>query len=51
LLPQADGTLPDQNRKEHHQEYWIPAEDMNDFNRSIAGRIEVVAEFRGKEPA
>ncbi|HEU0300403.1 MAG TPA: hypothetical protein VFR37_13130 [Longimicrobium sp.] len=34
-----------------HQEYWIPAEEMDDFNRAIVGLIEVVAEFRGKEPA
>ena len=29
-----------------HQEYWIPAEDLAEFNRNIVGRIEVVAEFR-----
>ena len=29
-----------------HQEYWIPAEDLSEFNRNIVGRIEVVAEFR-----
>jgi hypothetical protein len=29
-----------------HQEYWIPAEEMDAFNRSIVGPIEVVAEFR-----
>jgi hypothetical protein len=29
-----------------HQEYWIPAEDLEQFNRNIVGRIEVVAEFR-----
>ena len=29
-----------------HQEYWIPAEDMDAFNQAIAGPIEVVAEFR-----
>ena len=28
-----------------HQEYWIPAEDMNAFNAAIVGEIEVVAEF------
>ena len=27
-------------------EYWIPAEDLEDFNRHIVGTIEVVAEFR-----
>jgi hypothetical protein len=29
-----------------HQEYWIPAEDLPEFNRNIVGEIEVVAEFR-----
>ncbi len=29
-----------------HQEYWIPAEDLPEFNRNIVGLIEVVAEFR-----
>lgn len=29
-----------------HQEYWIPAEDMADFNAAIVGKIEVVQEFR-----
>lgn len=27
-------------------EYWIPAEDLEEFNRHIIGTIEVVAEFR-----
>ncbi len=27
-------------------EYWIPAEDLEEFNRHIVGPIEVVAEFR-----
>jgi hypothetical protein len=27
-------------------EYWIPAEDLDEFNRHIVGRIEVVDEFR-----
>ncbi len=27
-------------------EYWIPAEDLDEFNAHIAGLIEVVAEFR-----
>jgi len=31
-----------------HQEYWIPAEDLDEFNRNIIGPIEVVAEFRGQ---
>ena len=29
-----------------HQEYWIPAEDLDEFNRNIVGPIEVIAEFR-----
>jgi hypothetical protein len=28
-----------------HQEYWIPAEDLSEFNRNILGKIEVIAEF------
>lgn len=30
-----------------HQEYWITAEDLPEFNRSIVGLIEVIAEFHG----
>jgi len=30
-----------------HQEYWIPAEDLPEFNRNVVGLIEVVAEYRG----
>ena len=33
-----------------HQEYWIPAEELSEFNRNIVGRIEVVAEYRNHEP-
>jgi len=29
-----------------HQEYWIPAEELAEFNRHIVGLIEVVSEFR-----
>jgi len=28
-----------------HQEYWIPAEDLPEFNQNIVGLIEVIAEF------
>ena len=28
-----------------HQEYWIPAEDLDSFNRAIVGEIEVTREF------
>ncbi len=31
-----------------HRELWIPAEELDDFNRNIVGQIEVVAEFRGE---
>ena len=31
-----------------HEEYWIPAEELEEFNRNIVGRIEVIAEFRGE---
>lgn len=31
----------------HHQELWVPADELDAFNRAIVGRIEVVAEFRG----
>lgn len=27
-------------------EYWIPAEDLDEFNRHIIGLIEIVAEYR-----
>lgn len=29
-----------------HQELWVPAEDLAQFNQAIVGRIEVVAQFR-----
>ena len=28
-----------------HKEYWIPAEELPEFNRNIVGPIEVTAEF------
>lgn len=28
-----------------HQEYWIPAEDLTEFNRNIVGKIKVIAKF------
>jgi hypothetical protein len=31
-----------------HQEYWIPADELAEFNANIAGRIEVTQEFRRK---
>jgi len=29
-----------------HQEYWIPAEDLPEFNQNIVGPIELIAEYR-----
>jgi len=29
-----------------HRELWIPAGDLEEFNRHIRGPIEVIAEFR-----
>lgn len=31
-----------------HQEYWIPAEDLAEFNQNIVGAIEVIAEYRSE---
>jgi hypothetical protein len=31
-----------------HQEYWIPAEDVAEFNQNIVGTIEVIAEFHAE---
>lgn len=28
-----------------HQEYWIPAEELEEFNRNIVGTIRVIAEY------
>jgi len=28
-----------------HQEYWIPAADLDELNRNIKGRVEVILEF------
>ncbi|HEY7126678.1 MAG TPA: hypothetical protein VH540_22260 [Ktedonobacterales bacterium] len=28
-----------------HMEYWIPAEDLAEFNRNLIGTIEIIAEF------
>ena len=29
-----------------HTELWIPAEDLEEMNRNIVGKIEVIAEFK-----
>src|SRR4051794_28716504 len=31
-----------------HQEYWIPAEELEEFNANIVGEIEVIAEFHSE---
>lgn len=31
-----------------HEEYWIPAEDLEEFSRNIVGKIEVISEFKGE---
>lgn len=31
----------------YHQEYWIPAEDLEAFNRHIVGKIEVIRTIGG----
>jgi hypothetical protein len=28
-----------------HAEYWIPAEDLPNFNAAIVGKIEIIATF------
>jgi hypothetical protein len=33
-----------------HQEYWIPAEDLVEFNQNLVGAIKVVAEFHAIPP-
>jgi hypothetical protein len=32
----------------HHREYWIPAADLEEFNRNIVGPIEVIREFHAE---
>jgi hypothetical protein len=32
------------------QEYWVPAEQLDEFNSHIVGRIEVLSELRGSPP-
>ena len=38
------GTVSEVGGREH-REYWIPAEDLAEFNADLAGRIDVAAEF------
>ncbi len=30
-----------------HEKYWIPAEDLEEFNRNIVGKIKIISEFKG----
>jgi hypothetical protein len=35
-----------------HQELWVPAEDLDEFNRHLVGKIEVIAKYeRGQRVA
>jgi len=34
-----------------HREYWIPAEDLSEFNRNIVGAIDVIHSFSGCDSA
>lgn len=31
-----------------HQEYWIPAQELAEFNENLVGQIEVIAKYRGE---
>lgn len=31
-----------------HQEYWIPAEQLEEFNRHIVGDVKIVSEFHSR---
>lgn len=33
----------------HHQELWVPAEELAEFNRHIVGNIQIVREFPGNK--
>lgn len=33
----------------HHQELWVPAEELETFNRHIVGEIQVISEFSAGE--
>ncbi len=30
-----------------HEEYWIPSEDLQEFNKNIVGKIEIIKRFEG----
>jgi hypothetical protein len=31
-----------------HREYWVPAADLEEFNRNIVGTIQAISEYKGK---
>ncbi|MBQ4282307.1 MAG: hypothetical protein IJB96_00070 [Lachnospira sp.] len=33
----------------YHQEFWVPAEDLEIFNQHITGKIQVISEFGVEE--
>lgn len=33
----------------NHTEWWIPAEDLEELNQNIVGKIEVLAQYREKD--
>ena len=33
----------------HHNELWVPAEELEEFNSNIIGQIRVIAEFHKEE--
>jgi len=33
-----------------HVEYWVPAEDLDEFNSHIVGEIQLIRAFRGDPP-
>lgn len=42
-------TFPAQNAgNREHEELWVPADELAEFNRHILGQIEVVAVFRAE---
>jgi hypothetical protein len=32
-----------------HEELWVPAEELDEFNRNIIEHIEVISEFHGRQ--
>jgi hypothetical protein len=29
----------------HHTEWWVPAEELDDLNRHIVGKIEIIGKY------